>query len=309
MYAKIPFNGGWTKNELLSVLQYLLGGGTSVASLPFGVKSTAEIVNTIPHGWTVTTSNASLLICNAPILNRTNARKHVRIDIAGTNQMNMTAGEASNTTDVQLMGSNVSKNMKMWGDGSIIIASYSIILHVSITPTRFITWLERVSTTDPLVTANVISCVSGISDVDFNDVHYSDVGTLLPFATFDRLESTSSTNTIVSVPKAFSGPRPGAGYVAYPKGAFVFGGISNLLHCRPPADGALRTNTGTTSYQQIYEFGVTQTPLDPVNGVCPDLFACSPNFAPHTTEHTMFSKTYSAVYVATGSTTLLIPKE
>lgn len=307
MYAKIPFNSGWSSSDLLSVLQYLVGGGTSVASLPAGVKTTAEIVNTVPAGWTVTTSNTSVLICNAPINGLSSKRKHVRIDTASSSQLNMTVGESSNTTDVRIDGVNVTKQSRLWGDGSTIPTTYNILLHVFITPQRFMTCIERLTTTDPIVRANLVSCISGVSDADFNDIHYSDSGTLLPFAVFDRMESSTTSDVIVSIPRVFANPRPTLTYSTYPKGVFVMGGYSSDL-CRPPANGAVWAGS-TVDYQQLYELGVGTGSLDPVTGKCIDMFTSSPNFAPFYGEHVVNSKTYVALPVSSGVTTLLIPKE
>jgi hypothetical protein len=306
MYSKIPFASGWSGTQLVETLHALLNNVTSPASLPHGVVATATIDNTIPHGWTLESYTSGVIQCNAPIIGRNNARKYAKIESTGS-VVEMRVGDTLAGSAIRVGAANITKAARIWLSGQVA-TSVPILLHVSITPTRFITAIERLSNTNPIVSSNQNHCICGVSDVIFDDAHYSNVGSLLPFALLDRLESANTSDVSVSLPKVFSAGRSNPPVVNYPTSEFVVAGLkSNLPHV--PVGGRL-WRSGASSFQQLYELGVSPKSDDPVIGTFPDIRITSSNLAPQYTEHTTNGKTYVALSMgSTNATTLLLPKE
>lgn len=306
MYAKIPFASGWSGAQIVATLHALLNGVTNPASLPHGVTATATIDNTVPHGWTLESYTSGIIQCNAPITGLSTKRKYARIS-SDTSNVNMQVGESLVSGNVMLDGVIVSHTARLWRSAEIA-TSVAMVFHVSITPSRLITCIERVSSTNPIVTASQNHNISGVVDVDFDDGHYSDIGSLLPFAVLDNTETGTAGNTIVSCPKVFGAGRVRPPIVNYPKGQFVLAGWKYDLP-RAPIDGKMWRN-GATSYAQLYELGVSPRTDDPITGKILNLYVTSPTLAPLYQEHTANSKTYVAWSLGPSNpSTLLVPKE
>lgn len=307
MYAKIPFNSGWSAAQIVATLHALLNNVTNPASLPHGVTATATIDNTVPHGWTLESYTAGVIQCNAPITGLTSKRKYARIESTSV-EAYMRIGEARDVSNVVLNGTTVTHRASHW-TSSNIATSIAMVLHVSITPSRFITCIERVTNTNPIVSANQNHNISGVMDVDFNgDGHYTNTGASLPFVALDGMDTNTAGNTIVAFPKVFDNSRSRPAQTIYPRGQFVLAGFKYDLP-RAPNSGKMRRNNAV-SYQQLYELGVSPKDDYPVTGKLRDVFVTSPTLAPLFQEHTANGINYVAWSLGSSSpSALLVPKE
>lgn len=316
MYAKIPFDSGWSTAQVMSVLHYLIGGNTTTSGLPFGVKETAEIVNTVPHNYVLSSPDSTVIWGNAPMLGTTR-RKHFRITSTSTS-ISMFVGDNATSSACTLLGTNVSQAAILCLT-SAIATTTMMALHVTLTPTRFMVCLEALASTNPVTSNNTNFCISGTLDMQFNAPHFGDEGKLMPFALFNRLELGGTSTDYSWCPLALSdvAPRPNPAFGQYRPGQFVFGG-GDFNMCAAPYGGLLLTAPDTTTDQQLYEFGWMNGSAnsgypDPVIGVVPDVYLCASSYVAAHQNHTIDSKPYVAWSTGTGNAatkmSMLVPKE